>query len=508
MPGTDRRWRDRRDLLRRHWVFGAVLALAAALRAVVLWAYRPALIFPDSARYLEFAQRFADGHWTPDTIRPSGYSILLVPAVAGHVLALIPLAQHLLGLAEGVLVYAVLVRLGGRRWLATIAAVPVLFDPLQLDLDQYVLSDACAAFFLIAALVVLVWNGKRTGAAATAAAGLLLGAAAVTRVADVALIVPAAAYLAVAVRPWRRLAVRCGVLAGGFLLPVIAYAGWFGATHGQFGLTGYNGTFLYGRVVQFADCAGMRLPADERALCPAQPPAQRDPDFYTWSPRSPQWEFTPPPGRTRQSVVLDFSLRVLAHQPGSYLGVVARDIGYGFSPVRGDGPEHYPVAYLQFQPRFPPYAEDSALRTYGGSGPVVQPGLTAFLTGYGRFCYVPGPVMAAGLLLGLAGLAGTRRSRRSGLRPACLLFTAGAAAALVSAAAFAPFDWRYQLPQLTLIPVAAVLGASALSGRRASGRPEPDVPLIGSGPPEDRPRRLPQDLKVENERPVLDVPEV
>jgi hypothetical protein len=482
MSGHDRHWRRLRGGLRRHWAFAAVLPLAAALRAVVLWAYRPALIFPDSARYLEFAQRFADGHWSPDNIRPSGYSILILPAVASHVLALIPVAQHLLGLAEGAMIYAVLARLGSRRWLAAVAALPVLFDPLQLDLEQYVLSDACAAFFVLAALVVLVWNGKRTGPAATAVCGLLLAAAAVTRVADLVLIVPAAAYLVITVRPWRRLAARGGMLAAGFLLPVVAYAGWFGATSGQWGLTGYNGTFLYGRVVQFADCAGMRLPAYERVLCPSQPPAQRNPDFYTWSPRSPQWEFRPPPGLSRQSVVLDFSLRVLGHQPGSYLGAVAADIGYGFSPVRGDGPEHYPVAYLQFRTSFPPYAEDSALRTYGHSGPAVQPGLAAFLAGYGRFCYVPGPVLAAGLLLGAAGLAGTRRSRHSGLRPACLLLVAGAAAALVSAAAFAPFDWRYQLSQLTLIPVAAALGVSALTG------PRPRRPGPAAGP-EDR--RLP-----------------
>ena len=142
--------------------------------------------------------------------------------------------------------------------------------------------------------------------------------------------------------------------------------------------------------------------------------------------------------------------------------------------VRGNGPERYPAAYLKFQAGFPPYAEvATALHTYGHTGPAVQPALAAFLTGYGRFCYVPGPVLAAGLLIGLAGLAGTRRSRRRGLRPADLLFTGTALAALIAAAAFAPFDWRYQLPQLTLIPVAAALAVMALAGgrdRAAAGR--------------------------------------
>jgi hypothetical protein len=152
-PGFIRQAQHR---LRQHWLIAALLLLAAGLRAVVQYAYRPALIFPDSLRYLQFAQRFASGHWSPDTIRQSGYSILIIPAAAGHVLALIPLAQHVLGLAEGAMIYAVLVHRGALHWLAALAAVPVLFDPLQLDLEQYMLSDVCAAFFVLTALVILV----------------------------------------------------------------------------------------------------------------------------------------------------------------------------------------------------------------------------------------------------------------------------------------------------------------------------------------------------------------
>ena len=38
---------------------------------------------------------------------------------------------------------------------------------------------------------------------------------------------------------------------------------------------------------------------------------------------------------SRDAVVRDFSLRILARQPLAYAGAVARDFGYGFSPVRG-----------------------------------------------------------------------------------------------------------------------------------------------------------------------------
>jgi len=71
---------------------------------------------------------------------------------------------------------------------------------------------------------------------------------------------------------------------------------------------------------------------------------------------------------------------------------------------------------------------------------------------------VPGPVFAAGLVLALAGLVRGRFRDR-----ATLLFTLSAVTVLIPAAAFGSFDWRYQLPQLSLIPVAAVLGVKRLS---------------------------------------------
>jgi hypothetical protein len=37
---------------------------------------------------------------------------------------------------------------------------------------------------------------------------------------------------------------------------------------------------------------------------------------------------------------------------------------------------------------------------------------------------------------------------------------------LIPPAVFATFDWRYQLPQLSLIPVAAVLGTALLGNGR------------------------------------------
>jgi Dolichyl-phosphate-mannose-protein mannosyltransferase len=431
----------------------SLLLLGAVLRGIVLAAYHPALIFPDSVRYLQYAHNFTAGHWRVDDQRQSGYSLLLT--IFQNELWLVALVQHLAGLATAAGVYAVLVRLNASRWLAALATIPVLFDPLQLVLEQYILADIWTELLVLAALVILVWQRSQVGWRAAAACGLLLGLAVAFRDQDLIMIVPAAIYLVVATRSWRRLA----ALIACFAIPVAGYLGWFDASHGQWNFTTFSGAFLYGRVADFADCTGLVLPSYEKPLCPTQPAAERVADFYTWNPASPQWTFTVPPGKSRDAVVQDFSLRILRHQPLAYAEAAARDFFYGFSPVRGAGPEHYSPAYLKFQSHILPdpqaYTSISAL---GDTPPTVQPGLAAFLHDYGRWFYIPGPLLAAGLIAGLAGAVFIRR--RNG--PPSLLFSLGAIAILLPPALFATFDWRYQLPQLTLIPIAAVLGSTTI----------------------------------------------
>src|SRR5260370_6189211 len=211
-----------RGLVRRHWLFVVIAGCATALRAVVQLAYQPALIFPDSERYLQYAQYFVTGQWTPDWLRTSGYSLLLIPAVLTHNLAVVAAVQHLLGLATAVLIYAAGVHFGARRWLAALATVPVLFDPLQLDLEQYVLTDVSATFLLVVALVVLVWKRDAIGKAAPVAAGLLIAAATVIRESDALVMIAALLYLAAVIRPSPRLATPARLLLFvGFLPPVL-----------------------------------------------------------------------------------------------------------------------------------------------------------------------------------------------------------------------------------------------------------------------------------------------
>jgi len=482
------RWRG---VLRRHWLFAVVLVCAAALRVVVQEAYRPALIFPDSERYLQYAQAFLNGTWAPDWLRTSGYSLLLMPAVLMHDLAVVAAAQHLLGLASAVLIYATLIHFAARRWVATLATVPVLFDPLQLDIEQYVLTDVSATFLVLAALVVLVWKRDAIGRAAPAAAGLLIAAAALIRESDLVVIIPAVLYLMVVVRPWRRRVVMVGLLLAGFLPPVLGYLGWHEVWYGTFDFVDYDSQFVYGRIAQFADCKGVSMPAYERSLCPPQPAARLDPNFYMWDPHSPQVVFEPPPGMDKSTVIADFDRRIIEHQPLAYLKAVGGDVLYSFSPVRGDGPEHYPVTYHQFLPYFRADKQArAALQNYTGTGPHLQPALASFLTSYGRYFWVPGPLLAAGLVVGLAGMAGVGRKRRvprgrrvgvpggkKGLRGPCLLFSLGTIAVVMPPFLIATFDWRYEMPQLSLIPVAAVVGVLVLTGAGSGTADQADQEL-------------------------------
>jgi len=125
-------------LLRRHALFTALLVAAAGLRAVVLLAYRPALLFNgDSYGYLANARDL-----TPRVWRPLGYPILVRGMLAlDRNLSFVVAAQHLLGLGVGVLVYALARRLGAGALWASVAAAPVLFDAFQLDIEQFVMAE-------------------------------------------------------------------------------------------------------------------------------------------------------------------------------------------------------------------------------------------------------------------------------------------------------------------------------------------------------------------------------
>jgi hypothetical protein len=263
----------------------------------------------------------------------------------------------------------------------------------------------------------------------------------------------------------------------GFALPLAAYMALFNAQHGQFALTTYTSRFLYARLAPIADCRGLDLPAYDRSLCPAEPPGQRLPsNSYMWDlRRSPQYHVHRPPGKTVQEVLADFNRRIILHQPVDYALLVGRDVLRGFRPFRTAGPKDVQPAPWLLREGLPANGQkwrpDQLYRAYAGYGPVLDRPLARILARYQHLGHTPGPVLAACALAGLLAAAGVGRARRSGLRVAAWTFAAVCLAVLVAASLASVFSWRYQLPQLVLLPPAGALGLSALLRRDL---PDPD----------------------------------
>ena len=459
--------------VRRHFWFGLILTAGLVLRLLAETAYRPALLYIDSAKYLEGSVSTA----------PQGYQALLrlLDPVGG--LALVAAVQHVFGLAMAVALYALLLRRGAPRWVATLAAAPVLLDAYQLQLEQTIMPDVLFETMITAGLVVLLWRGQRGprvpgGAWPIAAGALVLGAAVTVREIGAVLIVPLVLFAALTGPGWRRRMTRAGLAAGCFLLPVLGYlAGTFAVT-GHFGMAGNGPSPQYGRAAAAADCATLTVPAAQRALCPspAQTLALGGVDGLLHNPRSPGHTAPVPPGLTRDEFLDRFALAVFRQQPLRVAVSVARNSVRLFAPVRNGDPQVTPIARWQFQDVYPTYPRRYSMAFFtrlahahgsGGDLVAVQPAasfLRAYQLGGG---YTPGPLYA---LFGIAGVAGALR-RRTGqltdLRVPCLLVMLAAVVLLVSSDAF-EFSWRYQLPAVVLLPLAGTLGLTALiTGRRS-----------------------------------------
>lgn len=442
---------------RAHWVFLALLALGTVIRVVVHLAYQPALIYWDTYPYME---SMAEG--TPGPVRPFGYSalLLLLPLESG--LDVVPAFQHLLGLLMAVAIYALLLRLGVRRWLAALATAPVLLDAFQLNLEQQIMSETLFEVLILGGLVVLLWNHK-PGVYAAAAAGLCFSGALLTR--PNALLIIGPALLAVFfLRGLRKGLVPATVLMVAFVAPVVGYAFWFHAHHGVYSITSFEGPSTYARAAVVVDCDSLEMPDYEEVLCPRMPVSERLPqDNYIWSPESPRHDVVPPPGMTKDEVAAQFATRVIRQQPFRYFRSVAYDFIRGFSPVRTSGPKDVAVARWQFHDGYPLYnakATYALLRRYGHGPPMTVPSLTSLLPTYTRFVVTPGPLLFAAMLAGFATAAGIGRAKTSGLRTAAFLFSAVTIAVLVPSSLLI-FSWRYQLPQFVFLPAAGALAITA-----------------------------------------------
>ena len=330
-----------------HWQFTIVLAAAVVIRIIVILGYPPILWFNDSYNYVYDAVTHV-----PDVVRPNGYPFfidLLLPLHSAYPLAIL---QAAMGVAMGVLIYALLRRRGLPWWGATLAALPVLFDSYQLHLEHMVTADTLFIFLGIVAIVILCWN-DRPSVPVMAVAGLLIGYATLVRSVGQPLLAVVLVAMLVRRVGWRRLVTL--LVAG--VVPIVVYMAWFNGSHGRFGLTESSGTFLYSRVSTFAECDKIKPSADVRALCDPTPPYLRPVSGeYLWADHEdwPDNKVTTPlfnlyhsaDNRLRftpkvNAMAEKFAREAILAQPVSYLHVVVDDTLHTFGWNRQPDPHNY-----------------------------------------------------------------------------------------------------------------------------------------------------------------------
>ncbi len=299
--------------LRRHWLALVLLAGGLVLRVLAGLAYRPALFYIDTTRYL----------YNADGMDPVGYKGLLRAVLPAGGFDAVAAVQHLLGLAMAVVIYRLLTRRGVSRWLAALAIAPVLLDAYQLQIEQTIMPDTLFEALIVAGLAILLWPPAagaparaRPGWRRAAAAGLVLGTSATVAQVGEALILPAALCLLAAGGGWRQAAAKTAALTAAFALPILAYCTGSFLLTGDFFLSHTGATSLYGRTAAAADCATLQLPAAERGMCPAPAQQARGPDWLEYAPTSPiRPYYTGLPRAQANQLITDFSHRVLTQQP-------------------------------------------------------------------------------------------------------------------------------------------------------------------------------------------------
>src|SRR5258708_35099369 len=139
-----------REVIRRNKLFAGALTAGAVLRLLAVLGYPGALWFyGDSYIYLGTALRPQ-----PDPSKTTGYSLFLRALLPLHSLTLVVVLQHLMGLADAVMIYALLRRAGvSKRW-ATIASLPMLLDGYGIENEHLITTEALFTFLLMPAITI------------------------------------------------------------------------------------------------------------------------------------------------------------------------------------------------------------------------------------------------------------------------------------------------------------------------------------------------------------------
>jgi hypothetical protein len=414
---------------RRHAGLLVVLGLGGVVRLLIDRHAVPG-VYQDSLVYLRASPHAPFAPYSPT--RPSGYPLVLrmLNLLPGVQLDTVTLVQHLAGLAVGALVYFLVLRSGGRRWLAVAAAAVIVAEAFTVALEQDILAEACFTLAVAGAAYLTLRRSERPWP--QLAGGLLLGVACTIRSVGIFAIPVWILWLALT-RPGLR--VFLGGLAA-VAFPVIGYCvvhAWGGA---GFSLQGSDGWFLYAKVGPIVDCRGVSVRAGAEPLC-VNPPASEHKsfEFYLYDGASPAYQlFHGGKGvyledaitSDNNRVLRRFSLAVIAAHPASFVRLVGREF----------------VRYLG------PSTAQSELSLYGRPGTVLH-------------WYEHGLHMRWWLFTGALALSVVWLVWDGG--PPDLALVVGLAVALVlGAAATSGFNNRYLVPTFPLVAAAGALSVDRL----------------------------------------------
>jgi len=453
-----------RGLLRRHWLLAAFLGAGLVLRVLAQFAYRPALFYIDTVKYL----------YSSDGNDPEGYKLPLRAILLVGNFNTVAAIQHLLGLGMAVVLYVLLLRRGVSRWLAALATAPVLLDAYQLQSEQTIMPGPWFEALIVAGIAILLWQPAISWRRVVAG-GLVLGTSATVAQVGEALIPAAALFVLAAAGDWRRAIAKTAALCAACVVPILLYCTGSYLATGSFFLSHSGVTSFYGRAAAAADCATLKLPAAERGLCPTNAQQARGADWLEFGTYAPvQGYYRNLPRGEVNTLVTNFSRSVLTQQPSRVLGAYGRDVLKLYAIDRVTAPGDPKIDRWQFRTSFPHFSShatpaivNAATREFGGGKPAVWRPVAVFLRSYQLDGgYTPGPVLLLCTVGGLAGSALVLRRRASGatrgLALACLLFCAAGVALILISDLFV-FSWRYQLPALVTLVPAGALGISAIS---------------------------------------------
>lgn len=479
-----------RALIARDPLFSGALGVGALLRLLAMAGYPGALWFSgDSYVYVGAALRPR-----PDLSKTTGYSLFLRALLPFHSFTLVTAVQHLMGLGVAVMIYLLARRAGvPKRW-AAIATLPQLLDGFIIEDEHMIMAEALFTFLVMLAMLLLLWR-YRTGLVSALAAGLMIGYAVDVRSEGLPLLILFPAFLAYrAVRQgWRKWRGWAAVvtLTAGCAAPVVAYAAWFDSWNHSFNLTQSAGFYAWGRVSSFAECSVIKPPANELAICPTGSPSSRTPpgDYIWHAPQVHSDLAGGPVSAANNKLLENFAVRAVLAQPFGYAEAVAKGIVRAFIWPRTGYPDPGTVSYYYFrlQPQYVPdthswipggTAYQDAVR-YGHASPstVTEP-FAAVVSLYEHLVYTYGPLLFVIFVVGLGGIVRVEglRERRPRLvwsrRTGSMLPWVTGAVLLVFPIAAADFDYRYLIPVIPFVGLAAGLGF-APARRRPTPPPVP-----------------------------------